>query len=113
MHKSVGIQWNYAGMMRRIKAKDEGVVEGAMLGKETFEHTPIDEVPFVVDVYSSITGESHPFVSAILTDYAGRRWRRIWSAALAEASQVRKWQGPPAKCGEATSADTATRSRRR
>ena len=45
IHKLVGIPWNYAVMVRWIKEEDERVVEGAMIGKETVEHTLADETP--------------------------------------------------------------------
>jgi len=63
MHKSMGIQWNYAGMMSRIKAED-GVVEGVMVGKEAIEHTPINEMPFFVEV-------SIDEVSRVMSGYSG------------------------------------------
>jgi len=50
MHKPMEIQWNFDGMMRRIKEEDERVVQGAMVGNETVEHTPVDEMPSVVEV---------------------------------------------------------------
>ena len=42
-------------MMRRIKAKNEKAVEGAIVGKETIEDTPIDEMPIVDEVPSVVT----------------------------------------------------------
>ena len=63
MHKSVGIQWNYAGMMRRIKAEDERIVEGAMVSKETIEHTLVGEIPSVVEV-------SIDDVSGVVTEFS-------------------------------------------
>lgn len=39
-------------MMKRIKAKNEKVVEGAMVGKETVEHTFVDEMSKVDEVPS-------------------------------------------------------------
>lgn len=35
-------------MMTRIKEEEERVVQGAMVGKETVEHTPVDEMPSIV-----------------------------------------------------------------
>ncbi len=58
------IQWNFAGMMRRIKEEDERVVQGAMVGKETIEHSPIDEMPSVVEV-------SIDEVSWVVTEFSG------------------------------------------
>jgi len=55
MHKPVEIQWDFAGMMRSIKEKDERVVEGAMVGKETVEHTPIDEASSIDEVFGVVT----------------------------------------------------------
>lgn len=40
--------------MRRIKVEDEKVVEGAMVGKETVEHTPVDEMLTVGEVPSIV-----------------------------------------------------------
>lgn len=44
------IQWNCVGMMRKIKEEDERVVQGAMVGKEIFEHTLVDEMPSIVEI---------------------------------------------------------------
>jgi len=49
------IQWDFAGMMRSIKKKDERVVEGAMVGKEIVEHTPIDELSSIDEVFGVVT----------------------------------------------------------
>ena len=63
MHKSRGVPWNYAGMVSQIKEEDERVVEGAMVGKETTEHTLADETPPIVEV--SIDG-----VSEVVTEFS-------------------------------------------
>ena len=48
--RSGGIRWNYARMVRRIKEEDERVFEGAIVGKETVEHTLVGETPPIVEV---------------------------------------------------------------
>ena len=55
MHKPMEIQWDFTGMMRSIKEKDERVVEGGMVAKETFEHTPIDEASSIDEVFRVVT----------------------------------------------------------
>jgi len=37
-------------MLERIKDEDGRVVQGAMVGKETIEHTLVDEISSVVEV---------------------------------------------------------------
>jgi len=37
-------------MLERIKEEDEKVVQGAMVGKETVEHTLVDEMSSVVEI---------------------------------------------------------------
>jgi len=64
MHKPIEIQCNFAGMMRRIKEEDERVVQKAMVGKEIVDHTPVDEMPHVVEV-------SIDEVSQVVTEFSG------------------------------------------
>lgn len=51
-------------MMERIKEEDERVVQGAMVGKETVEHTLVDEMLSVVEV-------SIDEVSRVVTEFSG------------------------------------------
>ena len=61
-HRSGEIWWNYARMVRWIKEEDERVVEGAIVGKETFEHTLAGETPPIVEV-------SIDEVSGVVTEF--------------------------------------------
>lgn len=51
-------------MMERIKEQDERVVQGAMVGKETIEHTLVDGMSSDVEV-------SINEVSLVLTNFLG------------------------------------------